>query len=79
MISKMLAKIIPILYADNTGIVSSLCSCYDDKDKYDICEISRDISDELSCVQEWLNINKLSLNMFKTKYMIFHHRQRNVD
>ena len=72
-------KFIPILYADDTGLVSSLCSFYDDKDKYDINEISRDINDELSCVQEWLNINKLSLNVSKTKYMIFHHRQRNID
>ena len=72
-------KFIPILYADDTGLVSSVCSFYDDKDKYDINEISRDINDELSCVQEWLNINKLSLNVSKTKYMIFHHRQSNID
>ena len=72
-------KFIPILYADDTGLVSSLCSFYDDKDEYDINEISRDINDELSCVQEWLNINKLSLNVSNTKYMIFHHRQRNID
>ena len=72
-------KFIPILYADDNGLVSSLCSFYDDKDKYDINEISRDINDELSCVQEWLNINKLSLNVSKTKYMIFDHRQRNID
>ena len=75
-------KCIPILYADDTGFVSSLCSFYDDKDRYDINEIdeiSRDINDELSCVQEWFDINKLSLNASKTKYMIFHYRQRNID
>ena len=69
---------IPILYADDTGLVSSLCSFYQD-DKLNICEISRNINDELSCVQEWLNVNKLSLNVSKTKYMIFHHRQRKID
>ena len=42
-------------------------------------EISRDINDELFCIQEWSNINKLSLNVFKTKHTIFHHRQRNID
>ena len=68
----------PILYADDTGLVSSLCSFYQD-DKLNICEISRNINDELSCVQEWLNVNKLSLNVSKTKYMIFHHRQRKID
>ena len=69
---------IPILYADDTGLVSLLCSFYED-DKLNICEISRNINDELSCVQEWLNVNKLSLNVSKTKYMIFHHRQRKID
>ena len=71
-------KIIRILYADDTGFVSSLCYFYDDKDIYDINEISRDINDELSCVQKWLDINKLSLTVSKTKYMIFHHRQCNI-
>ena len=53
---------IPILDADDTGLVSSLCSFYQD-DKLNICKISRNINDELSCVQEWLNVNKLSLNV----------------
>ena len=78
-IKKACKTFIPIIYADDTGLVGSLCSFYDDKDKYDINEMSKDIIDELSCVQEWLNINKLSLNVSKTKYMIFHHRQRNID
>ena len=76
---RSLQKIIPILYADDTDLVSSLCSFYDDKDKYAINQISRDTNDELYCVQEWLNINKLALNVSRTKYMIFRHRQRNID
>ena len=60
-------QFIPILYVDDTGLVNSLCSFYDDKDKYDINEICRDINDGLSCIQEWLNINKLSVNVSKTK------------
>ena len=40
---------IPILYADDTGLVSSLCSFYQDN-KLNICEISRNIN-ELLCVQ----------------------------
>ena len=31
-----------------------------------------DINDELSAVYNWLAVNKLSLNIKKTKYMIFH-------
>ena len=72
-------RFFPILYADDTGLVSSLCSFRHDKDVSNICEISRNINDELYCVQEWLNVNRLPLNVSKTKYMIFHHRQRKND
>ena len=34
---------------------------------------------ELSKINEWLEINKLSINVDKTKYMIFHNRQRKLD
>ena len=33
---------------------------------------------EMSLVNEWLEINKLSLNTEKTKYMIFHHHQNDI-
>ena len=72
-------RFFPILYAYDTGLVSSLCSFLHDKDVSNICEISRNINDELYCVQEWLNVNILSLNVSKTKYMIFHRRQRKID
>ena len=71
-------NIILILYAYDTGLVSSLCSFYQD-DKLNICEISRNINDELLCVQEWLNVNKLSLNLSKTNDMIYHHLSRKID
>ena len=71
-------RFFPILYADDTGLVSSLCSFLHDQDVSNTCEISRNINDELYCVQEWLNVNRLSLNVSKTKYMIFHHRQRKL-
>ena len=69
----------PIRYAEDTGLVSSLCSFLHDKDVSNICEISWNINDELYCVQEWLNVNRLSLNVSKTKDMIFHHCQRKID
>ena len=34
---------------------------------------------ELSKINEWLEINKLSINVDKTKYMIFHNSQRKLD
>ena len=72
-------RFFPILYADDTGLVSSLCSFPHDEDISNTCEISRNFNDELYCVQEWLNVYRLSLNVSKTKYMIFHHRQQKID
>ena len=40
--------------------------------------MSEQINAELRNIQEWLNIDKLSPNVSKTKYMIFHHHQRNI-
>ena len=42
-------------------------------------QLSHNINMELNNIQEWLSINKLSLNVKKTKFMIFHYRQRNID
>ena len=50
-----------------------------DKDESNICEMSRNINDESYCVQEWLNVNKLPLNVPYTNYLIFYHRQRKLD
>ena len=37
------------------------------------------INTELSKIQEWLNLNKLSLNVKKTKYIVFHHKGHNTN
>ena len=39
-------------------------------------QLSENINKELDNILEWLNINKLSLNVKKTRFMIFHYRQR---
>ena len=70
-----------ILYADDTNLVSPLCS-FDSTmpiNNASIERVSEQINIELSNIQEWLNINKLSLNVKKTKFMIFHHYQRNIN
>ena len=56
------------MYADDT----TLC-----------CNINQNIgeelkNDELTKLWEWLGANKLSLNIAKTKYMVFHTSKRNV-
>ena len=64
-----------ILYADDTTLSSPMCSftrgCNDN-----IEQISTSINSELNKIADWLVVNKLSLNVQKTKFMIFHYRQR---
>ena len=37
------------------------------------------INEELSKINEWLEINKLSLNIAKTKFMLFHMHNKKVN
>ena len=64
-----------ILYADDTTLTSPLCS-FTQGAQNDICLVSSQINSELLKISDWLTVNKLSLNVDKTKYMIFHNYQR---
>ena len=70
-----------IIYADGTSLLSSLCSfnVRVQRNTTNIAELSAHINLELGNIQEWLNINKLSLNVQKTKFMIFHNYQRDIS
>ena len=57
------------MYADDTTLFSTLTSFRNNTQDNTIGSV---INAELSKVIEWLNINKLSLNKAKSKYMIFH-------
>ena len=57
----------PILFADDTNLFSSGTNL-------DMMESI--INDELSHISEWLKVNKLSLNIKKTQYMIFTKKKR---
>ena len=59
-----------ILYADDTTLTSTFCA-FDRSDST--------ISEELKRVYDWLCVNKLSLNINKTKYMLFHSPRRSPD
>ncbi len=37
------------------------------------------INEELKKINDWLKTNKLSLNIYKTKYMLFHTAQKQID
>ena len=69
-----------IVYADDTSLYSSLGSFNinltgNNSDRH---ILSIKINNGLSNIQEWLNINKLSLNVNQTQYMIFHNYQRDI-
>ena len=42
-------------------------------------DISENINSELKRVSDWLALNKLSLNVKKTKFMLFHYKQKNIS
>ena len=64
-----------ILYADDTTLTSPLCS-FTHGAQNDVSHVSSQINSELLKISDWLKVNKLSLNVDKTKYMIFHNYQR---
>ena len=70
-----------ILYVDDTNMISPMCSFSSQiaLQSISMTQLSHNINVELNNIQEWLSINKLSLNVKKTKFMIFHYRQRNID
>ena len=60
-----------ISYADDSTIYKS----------FKMSNISRSITkfnDELNNITEWLKLNKLSLNIKKSKYILFHDKRRNI-
>ena len=60
-----------IKYADDTNLVNSLTEI--GNENFDTINI------ELEKVSNCLNTNKLSLNIKKTKFMIFHNIRKNID
>lgn len=62
--------LMPILFADDTNIFLSGKS---------LEEVLNVMNGELKKVVDWLNANKLSLNVNKTNYMIFRSKTRGID
>ena len=63
-----------ICYADDTTL-SSIINYFNSTDN----SIENNINNELAKVNDWLKINKLSLNIDKTKFMIFHNYQQQIN
>ena len=64
-----------ILYVDDTTLTSTLCT-FTQEVNHDVNQMSYLINLELSKISDWLAVNKLSLNVDKTKFMIFHNHQK---
>ena len=59
-----------ILYADDTTLTSTFCT-FTQEVYHDVNHMSYLINLELSKISDWLAVNKLSLNVDKTKFIIF--------
>ena len=71
-----------VLFADDTSLGTSICFEKYPARLHKTCNKSgyqSMINNELKKIMLWLNINKLSLNVGKTKYMIFHNPQRQLN
>ena len=64
-----------ILFADDTSLNSTLSIFTNQR----INELSEKINLELDKINEWMRSNKLSLNISKTKYMVFRYSQRALN
>lgn len=64
-----------ILYADDTSLTTTVEIIIREGNIYDL---QARINSELSKINEWLKVNRLSLNITKTKYMMFHMHNKNV-
>ena len=62
-----LSKSLPQMYADDTSISIAASS---------LPELESVLNTELANLHEWLNVNKLSLNIAKTELMLIGSRQR---
>ena len=67
-----------ILYADDTTLISPLCS-FSHCSHNDMNYVSTMINLELTKISNWLAVNKLSLNAAKTKCMLFHNYQKIIN
>ena len=62
----------PIIYADDTTLFSTI-NAFNLQNR---SSISHNINSELSKILLWLQVNKLSLNVAKSKFMLFHTPQK---
>ena len=82
----ILGPLLFLIYINDIASVSSLFCCLlfaDDTNLFvsstSLSNINKDINFELENIFYWLNVNKLSLNIKKSNYMIFTHSKKTSD
>ena len=65
-----------IMYADDTTLLSPICNFQFNNNTPDLAD---NINSELAKVSDWLAVNKLSLNVNKSKFIIFHTKQKHLS
>ncbi len=65
-----------IIYADDTTLSTTIATILNNINNTDV---ESKINLELTCINDWLKCNKLSLNIIKSKYMIFYRPQKKFD
>ncbi len=65
-----------IIYADDTNLSTIIEIVFRNTEDLSISDA---LNNELILVNNWLKLNKLSLNVKKCKYMIFHTKKNNVQ
>ena len=69
-----------ILYADDSTLLSTLCLFSDNVSNIaNNKTLVQSINKEIDKIQDWLTANMLSLNLNKTKMMVFHNKQKNIE
>ena len=64
-----------IIYADDTTLSTTLELVINSKPNVNLNNI---LNDELANVNDWFKLNKLSVNIAKCKYMVFHTAQKRI-
>ena len=64
-----------LIYADDTTLLSTLNVFSDNTHDQNLESL---INEELVKINDWLKINKLSLNVVKSKFMIFQNKNKNI-
>ena len=67
-----------IMYADDTCLLTPIAINHSSTSSKTSIDTADTLNQKLNCIYNWLSANKLSLNISKTKCMLFHYKQKNI-